>query len=357
MSEPLLLKDFQPRSELIVPEHSVPRPKFATIDAHNHMPIDWVIESMDLLPTGDDGTERPDLSQLVREMDSLNVQAIVNLSGGTGDVLKRTLRCLDRAYEGRFVTFCNVDWDSVGGPGWIERATAQLEADVAAGARGLKIFKRLGLQARDDKGKLVMPDDPRIAPLWDKAAELDIPVLIHTADPVAFFLPLDRFNERWDELHRRPEWSFYGPEFPSFDELIASLYRLVEAHPNTTFITAHVGCHPENLGFVSQMLDKYPNLYTDISARVAELGRAPYSARAWFKKYADRILFGTDQRPSASMYHTHFRFLETADEYFDYAPNSPIPPQGRWKVCGMYLPDEVLKKVYHDNAARLLELG
>ena len=181
-------------------------------------------------------------------------------------------------------------------------------------------------------------------------------MLIHTADPVAFFRPLDRFNERWDELHRRPDWHFYGPEFPSFEELIASLYRLIEAHPQTTFITAHVGCYPENLGFVSQMMDKYPNFYTDISARIAELGRAPYSARAWFIKYADRILFGTDQRPTIPMYQVHFRFLETADEYFDYAPGADIPPQGRWKIYGLYLPDEVLRKVYYENAARLFDL-
>jgi predicted TIM-barrel fold metal-dependent hydrolase len=202
-----------------------------------------------------------------------------------------------------------------------------------------------------------MPDDPRISDLWEAAAALSVPILIHTADPVAFFRPLDRFNERWYELHRRPDWHFYGPQFPPFDQLISSLYRLIEAHPNTAFITAHVGCYPEDLGFVSRMMDRYPNLYTDISARIAELGRAPYSAREWFLKYADRILFGTDQRPRMLMYQTHFRFLETADEYFDYAPDSEIPPQGRWRIYGMHLPDEVLEQVYRANAARLLKLG
>ncbi|NLF01844.1 MAG: amidohydrolase family protein, partial [Anaerolineales bacterium] len=152
-----------------------------------------------------------------------------------------------------------------------------------------------------------------------------------------------------------PEWSFYGPEFPSFEELIDSLFRTIAAHPRTNFITAHVGCYPENLGFVSRMLDAYPNFYTDISARIAELGRAPYTARDWFIRYADRILFGTDMTPRIEMFRIHFRFLETADEYFDYS-DAPIPPQGRWRIYGVDLPEDVLRKVYHDNAARLLRL-
>ena len=344
MSDASLAADFQPRSELVVPEHSAPQARFPAIDAHNHLPV-WEASAQGF-----------DLAALVREMDLLNLRTIVNLSGGTGEQLLRSLRALDTAYPGRFVTFCNVDWDGVGGLAWIERATAQLESDVRAGARGLKIFKSLGLEVRDDRGQTVMPDDARIAPLWDKAGELGVPVLIHVADPVAFFRPLDRFNERRDELRRHPDWHFYDAQYPSFQELIASLYRLIEAHPQTTFITAHVGCYPEDLGYVSRMLDTYPNLYTDMSARIAELGRAPYSARSWFLKYADRILFGTDAGPSIPMYQTHFRFLETADEYFDYAPGSEIPPQGRWKIYGLYLPDDVLQKVYHANAAQLLHL-
>jgi len=341
MSDSLLAVDFTPRSELVVPQHQVAQAKYPAIDAHNHLPM-FHPEMRD-----------QGVAELVREMDLLNVKAIVNLSGGTGDALKQSMERLDAAFPGRFSTFCNVDWVGLGEVGWTERATVQLEADLRAGARGLKIFKELGLKVRDTQGRLVMPDDERLAPLWDKAGELGAPVLIHVADPVAFFRPLDRLNERWDELHRHPDWHFYGPQFPSFLELIACLYRLIEAHPQTKFITAHVGCYPENLGFVSQMLDRYPNLYTDFSARIAELGRAPYSAREWFIKYADRILFGTDARPNVAMYQTHFRFLETADEHFDYAPGAAIPPQGRWKIYGVYLPDEVLRKVYQDNALRL----
>jgi predicted TIM-barrel fold metal-dependent hydrolase len=267
------------------------------------------------------------------------------------------LEKLDQAYPGRFLTYCNIDFTDLGKPGWTDARRKALEADIQAGARGLKIYKELGLIHRDQDKRLVAPDDPRLSDLWDVVGEAGLPVTIHSADPRAFFRPLDRFNERWDELHAFPNWLFYGSEFPTFEELIDSLYHLIESHPKTNFVTAHVGCYPENLGFVSQMMDRYPNFNTDISARIAELGRAPYSAREWFIKYADRILFGTDSGPSLETYQVHFRFLETADEHFIYSPHSPIGGgQGRWNIYGLSLPDEVLRKVYHDNAARLLRL-
>jgi predicted TIM-barrel fold metal-dependent hydrolase len=344
MCDKLLLDDYQPRSELVTPEHRVSRARFAAVDAHNHPGYPG------------SGWEALDLEQVLRELELVNVVTVVNLSGGSGEELKRNLEKFDLAHPGRFVTYCNVDFAGAGEAGWSERTTAQLEADVRAGARGLKIYKELGLRFHDQSGRLILPDDARLSDLWDAAGALGIPVTIHTADPVAFFRPLDRFNERWDELHAFPDWHFYGPEFPAFETLIESLYRLVEQHPRTTFITAHVGCYPENLGFVSHMLERCPNLYTDISARIAELGRAPYSARDWFIKYAERILFGTDLHPSIAMYQTHFRFLETADEYFEYDADAPVPTQGRWRIYGLDLPDEVLRQVYHDNAARLLGL-
>lgn len=345
MDKPLLLSEYEPRSELVTEEHQVRRPRYPAIDAHNHLPLEaWEAEP-------------GRIADVVEEMDSAGVQAVVNLSGGSGDVLQRTLDGLDRAYPGRFVTFCNVDWRGVGETGWAERATARLRQDIAAGAKGLKVFKELGLRYRDTDGGLVSPDDPRISDIWAQAGALGVPVLIHSADPVAFFRPLDRHNERWDELQRHPDWHFYGGDFPAFDELIAALYRTIEAHPETTFITAHVGCYPENLAFVSRMLERYPNMYTDFSARIAELGRAPYSARRWFLAHADRILYGTDITPSAAMYRNTYRFLETDDEYFDYAVGARIPPQGRWKIYGLYLPDDVLRRVYHDNAAALLGLS
>jgi len=340
----ILMEDYQPHSELVVPEHPVSRAKFPVIDAHNHLTYPGF------------GWEKLDLSQTLRELDLINVATVVNLSGEWGDILKKNIEMLDLAYPGRFVTYCNVDFSAFGTPGWTERAVSQIEADVNAGGRGLKIYKSLGLVHRDLEGNLISPDDPRLGDIWEAAGEAGIPVTIHIADPVAFFRPLDRFNERWEELHANPDWHFYGPEFPAFMTLIEALYRLIEAHPKTNFITAHVGCYPENLAFVSKMMDRYPNFYTDIAARIAELGRAPYSAREWFIKYADRILFGTDFRPDMAMYRTHFRFLETADEYFDYDAVSQVPSQGRWRIYGVYLPEEVLRKVYYENAARLLKL-
>ncbi len=343
MSLDLSIDAFQPRSELITEEHLVPRPRFTVIDAHNHLRLD-----------GDQAAAG--LEEMAAVLDQVDVEAIVNLSGGTGDDLRRRLDLVEQVCPGRVITFCNVNWPGVGEPGWVDRATAQLRDDVQAGARGLKVFKRLGLQWRDIDGNLIMPDDARIADVWDQAGELGVPVLIHSADPVAFFRPLDRFNERWDELHRHPDWHFHGANFPSFEELIDALYRTIGAHPDTAFITAHVGCYPENLRFVSQMLDSYPNMYTDISARFAELGRVPYSARQWFIDYADRIVYGTDVSPSVAMYQNTFRFLETRDEYFDYDVDAEIPPQGRWKIYGVGLPDDVLGQVYRANAARLLNI-
>jgi len=245
MSDRILAEDFLPRSELVSPQHPVSWAKFPVIDAHNHL---TALNSLDLV--------RPP-ADMVREMDFLNVRAIADLDGCSGDLLKHKLEQLDFAYPGRFYTLCNVDWNGVGTPGFAERATTALAQDVAAGARGLKVFKTLGLRVRDQAGKLVMPDDPRIADVWEQAGELGVPVLIHTADPTAFFKPLDRFNERWDELHAHPDWHFYGPAFPRFEELIDALYHLVEAHPRTNFQLAHVGCYPENLGFVGEMLAKW----------------------------------------------------------------------------------------------------
>ena len=344
MTDRLSIDEFQPRSELIVPEHKIIKAKFPVIDAHNHPTYPGF------------GFERIELEQLLSEMDVLNVKTIVNLSGGSGDELKQNLRRWDDAYPGRFVTYCNIDFKGVGQPGWTDRACDQLLADIRTGARGLKIYKELGLRIRDTQNLLVKPDDQRLYDLWEIAGEAGLPVTIHTADPTAFFRPLDRFNERWDELQDRPEWHFYGPEFPSFKQLMDSLYHLIASHPKTNFITAHVGCHPENLEFVSRMMERYSNLYTDIGARLAELGRAPYSARDWFIRFADRILFGTDLSPRAAMYRVHFRFLETDDEYFEYDADSVIPTQGRWRIYGVYLPDDVLRKVYYDNAAKLLKI-
>ncbi len=221
------------------------------------------------------------------------------------------------------------------------------------GAQGLKIWKVLGLHVKDQRGELVPVDDPRLVPVWETAGELGIPVLIHIADPAAFFDPLTPQNERYEELSRNPDWAFSGEQFPPFSTLIEQFDRLVARHPGTNFIGAHVGCYPENLAWVSHMLDAYPHFNIDFSARIAELGRQPYSVRRLFLRFPDRILFGTDTAPNRDTYRIYYRFLESDDEYFDYEP-ADIPGQGRWQIYGLYLPDDVLQRVYFLNAERIL---
>jgi predicted TIM-barrel fold metal-dependent hydrolase len=245
--------------------------------------------------------------------------------------------------------FAWVDWGQVDAHHFGETWAKELEASVAAGAQGLKVFKTLGLGFRDRSGKLIRVDDHRLDPVWAKAGELGIPVLIHTADPVAFFTPLDETNERWEELQAHPDWHFYGKDFPTFMDLIEAQLRVVARHPKTSFISAHVMSYAENLPYVAAALDMYPNLHVDIGDRIGELGRQPYSTRRFLIKYADRVLFGTDIPPNRSDYGIYFRCLETADEYFDYGRM-----QGRYRIYGVYLPDEVLRQIYSQNALRLL---
>jgi len=224
----------------------------------------------------------------------------------------------------------------------------------------------LGLYLRDGgpDGPLVKVDDPRFDPMWETCAALNWPVGIHTSDPEAFFLPIDRFNERFEELNAHPDWSFHGKDFPSDRELQEARFRVLAKHPKTNFVVLHMG-DAENLGYISENLDKYPNMYVELGARIGELGRQPRTARKFFDKHQDRIMFGTDAIPHGEeypqqvfvdeLYEIYYRFLETEDEYFDYAP-AKIPPQGRWKIDGLGLPESILKKVYHDNAAKLLGL-
>ncbi|HFQ93162.1 MAG TPA: amidohydrolase, partial [Anaerolineae bacterium] len=237
-----------------------------------------------------------------------------------------------------------------------EWAAKRFREQVKWGADGLKIWKPFGLSVRDEHGRLVPVDDERLTPLWETAAELRKPVMIHVADPVAFFDPLTPQNERWEELHAHPDWQFPSPPYPAFRDIMAQLENLVTRHPGATFIGAHVGCYAENLGWVSRLLDKCPNFYVDISARLGELGRQPYTARRFCLKYADRILFGTDAGPSLPAYHIAYRFLETDDEYFNYDLSDP-PTQGRWRIYGLFLPDEALEKIYSLNARRLLGIN
>ena len=332
MSDDLLLRDFKPCTALVTEDNTPARARFPVVDVHNHLRH----------VTGDP-------SELVALMDELNIHCVIDLDGSWGEQLDQHLARFKQTFPERFCVFAWVDWTQVDEPGFGQKWAKRLADAVAAGAQGLKVFKRLGLAYRDRTGRLVAPDDPRLDPIWATAGELQVPVLIHSADPVAFFWPLDEHNERWEELQGHPDWHFYGEEYPPFLELIESQLRVVERHANTTFISAHVLSYSENLRYVAQALDRFPNLYVDISARIGEIGRQPYTSRWFLTEYGDRVLFGTDVRPNEGTYQTYFRCLETADEYFDYGGR-----QGRYHIYGLYLPDEVLRKVYYENACRLI---
>jgi predicted TIM-barrel fold metal-dependent hydrolase len=256
-----------------------------------------------------------------------------------------------KPYPDRFAVFVQLDWTNLDTPDFAQQMVRQIDDAVARGARGLKITKELGLRVRFRSGKLLTVDDPRLDPIWAECGRLGIPVAIHVTDPEAFFHPLDATNERFEELTDNPDWSFYGPQSPSKESIIEARDRMFAKHPNTTFISLHVGNWPENLDYVSDVLNRHPNVMVEIGAREAELGRQPRRARRFFLEYQDRILFGTDFSVSEEMYRNHFRWLETADEYFDYWA---APEQGRWKIYGIDLPDEVLEKVYHRNAEKIL---
>ncbi|MGH9753033.1 MAG: amidohydrolase family protein [Blastocatellia bacterium] len=330
----LRLSAFAPRSTLVTPVHEIKRAKFPAIDYHNHL-----------------DAQAPD--EVLRVMDDCDIERVVNITMRVGE---EALEMIDRWRNfapDRFATIGWMDWSDLGKPDFFfKRAVERLERLVERGACGIKIWKDLGLTLRDGAGELLRVDDERLAPLFEKAAELNAPVMFHTADPDAFFLPIDRFNERYEELAAHPDWGFHGSHF-SKDELLAQRDRVFERHPKTVFVAAHVAEKAENLAYVSALLDKHPNLYIDIGARIAELGRQPYTAREFFIRHAGRILFGTDLVPDVEMYRLHFRFLETADEYFDYP--SHASRQGRWRIYGLHLPDEVLWKVYRENALRLLK--
>ena len=341
----LRLRRFRPVSALRTTQHLVPRARFLAIDVHNHLGR-WLTS----------GWAAPDVAALLEVMDAANVAAIVNLDGMRGEELQANLDRYDRAHPGRFVTFTQVDWREVaGGDGFGERLAAQLREAADGGARGLKVWKNFELHLCDDAGGLIAPDDERLAPLWEAAADVGVPVLIHTGDPLAFFDPMDERNERIEELLEHPDWWFGDrSRFPSFDDLLGAFERLVASHPRTTFIGAHVAGAAEDLAWVGRMLDAYPNLHVDLAARIAELGRQPRATRALLERHPTRILFGTDEfPPMQEVYAIHFRFLETADESFAYSIEDP-PPQGRWAISGLDLPEDVLRAVYRDNALRLI---
>jgi len=340
----LRLRDYRPRTMLRVPEHRVERARFPVVDAHNHLGR-WLTEEW----------AAPDVGELLALMEFRNIHAIVNLDGRWGDDLEANLERYDRAHPGRFATLCQLDWREGASPGFAERLVASLRRSRDAGAKGVKVWKDLGLHIRDDRGELLMPDDARLSDMWDAAGELGLPIVTHVADPLAFFEPLDATNERVEELLEHPDWWFGDRDrFPPFERIIEALEAVVAAHPRTTFIGVHVGCYAEDLAWVGCMLETYANFNVDIAARIPELGRQPRAARALMTTHPDRVLFGTDDfPPNGDTYAIHFRFLETDDEHFPYSPDE-VPPQGRWAISGLGLPDDVLRVVYAENARRLI---
>jgi predicted TIM-barrel fold metal-dependent hydrolase len=350
----LRLADFCPRSQLRAPRHLVPRPRFPAIDAHNHLGAAF----------GGDWTGRT-ASELADTLDAAGIEALVDLDGGSGEVLRHEIERWQSPLSGRVAVFAGLDYESwAADERFGESEAARLRDGVGAGARGLKVWKTLGLHARGPDGRLVAVDDARLDPLWAAAGDLGVPVTIHVADPIAFFEPLDERNERVEELLTHPDWHVWptrprdridAPGFPSFDELLDGLEAVIARHPGTTFIGAHVGCAAEDLARVDRMLATHDNWHVDIAARIAELGRQPYGARSLFLRWPDRILFGVDIGPDPAIYALHFRFLETLDESFPYDADEEAPPsQGRWAIHGLGLPDDVLRRVYRDNARRLI---
>jgi predicted TIM-barrel fold metal-dependent hydrolase len=352
--EDVLLKDFRPKCLLEVARHVPHKARFPVIDAHNHL-------FGELAP-----------EKLVEVMDAVGVRVWLNVTGNTTLPLENNTYTIARrpigffldryvkAYPGRFAAFTMADfaqWDDpvlIKDDRFAARCIERLEEDVAQGACGLKVTKELGLRFRDREGSMLRVDDERLFPVWRRAGELGLPVLIHVSDPIAFFQPNDASNEHYLTLREFPGWSFAGSHFSKW-ELLEQRNRMIALNPQTTFLLPHVANHPENLAAVAALLDAHPNVVIDFSARIDELGRQPYTARDFFIKYQDRILFGLDMPVSVEAYRCYYRLLETRDEYFDYPDYiGRFGVYTRWKIYGLDLPEEVLRKVYYQNAERIV---
>ncbi|MFS4491878.1 amidohydrolase family protein [Maribacter sp. 2308TA10-17] len=332
-AQEMSFENYNPKSTLVVEGEEITRAKFPFIDVHSHQ------RNMDATA----------LAGLINDMEILNEGIMVNLSGGSGESLNAKIQSIQKNYPNRFVVFANVDFDGVGQEGWGAKAAAQLEKDIKAGAKGLKIYKSLGLRYKDSNGNRVAIDDPRLDPIWAKCGELGVPVLIHAADPKSFWDPMDADNERWLELKTRPRRKRSATDPAPWEQIIEEQHNMFKKHPNTNFVNAHMGWYANNLGKLGELLDEIPNMNVGIAAVIAELGRQPRNAKAFFEKYQDRILFGKDSwKPEE--FPTYFRVLESDDEYFPYYKKY----HAFWAMYGLDLSDEVLKKVYYKNALRLI---
>lgn len=332
-AQTVTFEEYDPPSTLKVPEHPLNRAKFPFIDIHSHQ---WRMGERDL-------------DALAAEMDGINMGLMVNLSGGSGKSIVDAMKNIKDNQPKRFVVFANVNFSRVGDPEWGERAAAQLEKDYEQGARGLKIFKSLGFSVNDTDGNRVAVDDPRLDPVWAKCGELGIPVLIHTADPKPFWEPHDANNERWLELKLRPGRKRGADNPVPWEKLIQEQHNVFKKHSNTTFIAAHMDWHANDLDKLGELLDEMPNMVVEIGAVIAELGRQPRYAKQFLEKYQDRVLFGKDAY-NPEEYATYFRVLETEDEYFPYYKRY----HAFWRMYGLGLSDEVLKKIYYKNALRIV---
>jgi len=331
------VRDYTPRTHLVVKRTNIERAKFPVVDVHFHM------------------NAEADPNEVARTMDDLNLQMVMTLGQGNmwADTLKKYVSKWVNPHPTRFAAMANLNGKMVNDPDFGEKSAAQLREDVKNGAVALKISKTLGLAWRDSNGKLIRPDDPRFKPIWKACAELKIPVLIHVNDVRAFFDPVDKFNERYVSLAVEGRSAWYGKvDDVTHESLMTQFENVIARNPATTFIAAHVGMHYEHLHTGARWLDLYPNLYYDISASCKHLGRQPYTARKFLIKYQDRILFGCDvgRVPRKEVYQYMFRVLETDDEYIEHVE----PEAGlHWRMYGLYLPDEVLQKIYNGNARKL----
>ncbi len=337
------IEEYSPISSLKVPANITKSAKFPFIDVHSHhwdMPV-------------------KDLSDLVKEMDSLNMVYMINLSGSgfatfSGNQslmdlnLSKSIENVKQNYPKRFGVFVNLNFDKIDEDDFASSSVKILEKAVKQGAIGLKIYKNLGLNLKDSSTTRVKVDDIRLSPIWDACAKLNIPVLIHSGEPSPFFDPIDKYNERW--LHARQKPNSFRPssKYPTFDTVMNEQYNMFKNHPNTTFINAHMGWMANDLDKLGRHLDSLPNVYTEIGAVIGELGRQPRRARKFFIDYQDRVMFGKDTYKK-SEFDVYFRVLESSDEYFDYYRKR----HGLWKMYGLNLPDEVLKKLYYQNALKL----
>lgn len=348
----LPLSQFRPVPQLKSEHHELSKAKFPVVDCHSHFRIRL-------------RHDHDALDAFVRLMDRNQIAVSVSMDGGLGAQLDEHIAYLWTKYRNRFVIFANIDWKGAGQgdnpASWdcqredfAHRIVMLLEEAKKKGVSGLKVFKNLGLEYKNPDGSFVRIDDPRWYPIWAACGRLKLPVLMHTADPSAFFEPITPANERYEELSRHPEWHFPGDKFPARAQLHAARNRVIADHPRTQFIAAHMANDAEDLKETALWLDAYPNMFVEIASRISELGRQPYSAREFFEKYQDRILFGTDGPWPELRYSRYWRFLETRDEYFPYSEKD-VPPQGLWRIYGISLPDAILKKIYYENAQHLIE--